>query len=281
MACIELIGCTSAGKSTLASHVLQFCRDEGFDVSLGEDFLLYKFHLGHAVGITTRALLVNMISLPVAVAHWTNYRHFYSFSFRAIHHLQISWRKKIYLVRNILKNIGIYEIAHWAAKQQVILLDEGPLHSANALFVHVAVVPPVEELSTFVQVVPLPDAAVYLREQEDVLIRRTIARGHKRIRSGNPGEAEQFVRSAVAMFEKLSQEPMVQSKLFIVNDHQIVPPKSYSDDPLQTFVLFIFRTCLNEPLVDIEKTSEPFHLGLLHSRTESRLFSENKSCHPN
>jgi hypothetical protein len=35
MTCIELIGCTSAGKSTLTNHILQLCRDDGIDISPG------------------------------------------------------------------------------------------------------------------------------------------------------------------------------------------------------------------------------------------------------
>jgi hypothetical protein len=278
MACIELIGCTSAGKSTLASLILQFCRDEGFDVSLGEDFLLDQFHLGQVGNFTARALLVNIISLPVALSNWGKYRHFYSFSFRTITHLQIPWREKVYLVRNILKSIGIYEIAHTRADScQVILLDEGPLHSANALFVHVAAAPPEGELSEFVRVVPFPDAAVYLREREEVLIRRTIARGHKRIQNGNRSEVEQFVQSAIAMFERLSQEPLVQSKLLIVNNRQVTLPQSDSGSPLQKFILNIIRACLDDPSVDTGIAIKPFHLELLQSRAEIGALCEDKS----
>lgn len=261
MTSIELIGCTSAGKSTLASHILQFCRDEGIDVSLGEDFLLDQFHLGRVGSSTARAVLINLISLPVALVNWGKYRHFYSFAFRTIIHLQISRREKLYLGRNILKSIGIYEIAHTRADdRQIILLDEGPLHSANALFVHVAVAPPEVELSEFVRVVPFPDAAVYLREREDVLIRRTLVRGHKRIRNGKRSEVEQFVHSAIAMFERLAQEPTVQSKLFIVNGRQVTPPRCDSGDPLQKFFLNIICACLNKPSSDTGIANQSFTL---------------------
>ena len=261
MTCIELIGCTSSGKSTLANHILQFCRDEGIDVSLGENFLLDQFHLGRVGSSTARAVLVNLISLPVALANWEKYRHFYSFAFRTITHLKISWREKLYLGRNILKSIGIYEISHTRADDHtIILLDEGPLHSANALFVHVSVAAPNAELSEFVRVVPFPDAAVYLREREDVLIRRTLARGHKRIRNSNRSEAEQFVHSAIAMFERLVKEPAIQSKLIIVNDRQVTPSQGSSNNSFQKFILDIIRACLNEPSGDTGIAKQPFTL---------------------
>lgn len=251
MTCIELFGCTSAGKSTFASNVLQLCRDAGIGVSLGEDFLLDQFHLSQIASTTTRAILVNLISVPVAIVNWGKYRTFYAFAFRTITHLQISKREKLYIGRNILKSIGIYEIAHVrAADRQVILLDEGPLQTANMLFVHVAVDLPAADLSEFVRVVPFSDAVVYLREWEDVLVRRTLARGHKRIRKGNSSDVQQFVHSAITMFERLVQEPAVQSKLFIVNNKRVALSQSIAIDSYQKFVLNIIRVSLNEPIVD-------------------------------
>jgi hypothetical protein len=241
MTCIELIGCTSAGKSTLTNHILQLCRDDGIDISLGDDFLLNQFHLGWVGQSTFRAALVNLISLPVALINWGKYHRYFGFAFRTTTRLPISLPENAYLCRNILKNIGIYEIARTRAKdRQVIILDEGPLNSANLLFVHVAVALPDTGLSEFVQVVPLPDAAFYLREQEDVLTQRTLARGHKRIQNGNLGEVEKFVHSAVALFERLAQEPAVRTRLFIVNNHQV------QNDPGK-FILNVIHARLNQP----------------------------------
>jgi hypothetical protein len=259
MSCIEFIGCTSSGKSTLVNRILQICRADGVYARLGEDFLLDQFHLSRLGSSTARAALVNLVSLPVALVNWRKYRHFYGFSFRTITQLQISQREKFYLGRNILKSIGIYEIASTRSDdRQVIFLDEGPLHSANALFVHVAAAPPDVELSEFVRMVPFPDAAVYLREREDVLIQRTLARGHKRIQNGNRGEVEQFVHSAITVFERLAQVPAIQFRLFIVNDRQVSPPRRDPGDSLQKFVLGIIRACLNEPSVNTGIANQSF-----------------------
>jgi hypothetical protein len=98
MTCIELIGCTSSGKSTLASHILQFCRDKGIDnVSLGEDFLLDQFHAGRIGNSKIRAVLINLIALSVALFNWETYRRYFGFAFRSITHLPIPLSEKIYL----------------------------------------------------------------------------------------------------------------------------------------------------------------------------------------
>jgi hypothetical protein len=246
MSCIEFIGCTGTGKSTLVNRILQICHTEGIGAWLGEDFLLGQFHLGWVGSFKVRAVLVNLTALLVALVHLEKYRQFYSFARRITFSHQIPWRQKIYLYRNVLKLIGIYEIAHSeAGSHQIILLDEGPLHSCNALFAHPATVPPTIELSEFVQVVPFPDAVVYLRNQKDTLIQRTLARGHKRVRNSIPHEVEQFIESAMTIFERLAQQPAVQDKLFIVNDHHINFPPS-SPTPLNNFIVSIIDASLNE-----------------------------------
>jgi hypothetical protein len=246
MSCIEFIGCTGTGKSTLVNRILQICHTEGIDAWLGEDFLLSRFHLGWVECFKVRATIVNLTALSVALANWGKYWQFYSFARRTTFSHQISWRQKIYLYRNVLKLIGIYEIAHSeAGSHQIILLDEGPLHSSNALFVHPATVPPTIELSEFMRVVPFPDAVVYLRNQKDTLIQRTLARGHKRIRNSTPHEVEQFIESAMAVFERLAQQHAVQDKLIIVNDHHINSPHS-SSTVLNNFIVNIIGASLNE-----------------------------------
>jgi hypothetical protein len=278
MTCIELFGCTSAGKSTLITRILRFCQDQGIDVSQGEDFLLKQFGLDKIVSTTARAILVNLISLPVTMANSRKYHLFLSFAFRTIIHRQISLREKVYLGRNILKCVGIYEIAKTQANNhQTILLDEGPLHSANTLFVNVPISSPEVDLSEFVRLVPFPDAAVYLREREDVIIQRTMERGHKRIRNGTPGEVAQFVQSAIALFERLSQEPVVQSKLFIVNGHEVTHFLRDSTNPLIRFVFHILRAGLYEPTIDAGKTDQSIHVGLDQSYEEIEIDIEDET----
>jgi hypothetical protein len=246
MSCIEFIGCTGTGKSTLVNRILQVCHTEGISAWLGEDFLLSRFHLGWVGSFKVRATIVNLTALSVALANWAKYCQFYSFALQTTFSHQIPLRQKIYLCRNVLKLVGIYEIAHReTASHQIILLDEGPLHSSNALFVHSAAGPPTIELSEFVRVVPFPDAVVYLRNQKDTLIQRTLARGHKRVRNSIPHEVEQFIESAMTIFERLAQLPAVQDKLFIVNDHHINFPPS-SPTPLNNFIVSIIDASLNE-----------------------------------
>ena len=60
---IELIGCTSAGKSTLAGNVLAACRQQGVEILLGDEFVLRQWHLQWVRSRPVRSLLVNGVGL--------------------------------------------------------------------------------------------------------------------------------------------------------------------------------------------------------------------------
>ncbi len=247
MTCIELIGCTSAGKSTLASHILEACHANGIDVALGEDFALKQTHLDWVKNTSARAVLVNLVAVLAALGSWRNLE-FYRFAMRVVSQLPDSVRgaEKRYISRNIFKNIGIYEIARRrVSSRQIVLLDEGPLHTSQALFVHLSAGPKETDLSTFTRLVPLPDVAIYLRQDESVLIERTLARGHKRIPGGSRILAERFIRCAVGVFDYLIQYPAIEQRLLMVDGNQtITVPQPAQNDSPRALALKILQTGL-------------------------------------
>jgi thymidylate kinase len=97
------------------------------------------------------------------------------------------------------------------------MVDEGTLHIANYLFVHVSVEPNMHDLDSFVRLVSLPDVAVYIKQPESVLIERTRTRGHKRI----PGDAnvlvDRFIKHSLAVFEKLAAHSRLETRLLLVD----------------------------------------------------------------
>ncbi len=213
---IEFIGCTGAGKSTLVNHILQICRDQRIDAWLDYDFVLRQVRLEWVKSKLARALLVNLVALLVGLATWRNNRKFCRFTIDVISRMPVTWFEKLYLGRDVLKNLGIYEIVRRrGSDQQVILVDEGTLQTAHYLFVHAAVEPGVADLSTFVRLVPLPDVVVYVPETEPVLIQRTLKRGHRRIPDQSDAQAKLFIERAMETFEGLRGQSILKSKLLI------------------------------------------------------------------
>lgn len=242
---IELIGCTSVGKSTLAKGILQACQDQGIHALMGDDFVLKQVKLNWIKSYLVRTLLVDLFSLIACLLTWPKNFGFYLFVIRFILQLPtaVAWFEKMNIARNTLKKIGIYEIIRRrGADKQVVLLDEGTLHTAHYLFVHVSGELITVDLSTFVRLVPLPNVVIYLQQDEAVLVERTLARGHKRIPDGSPTQVERFIKRAITTFDSLVQASAIKSRLLVVNSgSKITIASDYQNDPSLVIALKILR----------------------------------------
>jgi adenylate kinase family enzyme len=245
---IELIGCTSAGKSTLAGGILRACREQGLDIFLGEDFVLEQFRLNWIKNDPLRKLLVNLAALFASLVTWRNNRKFYLFATQLLFQLPIPQLERLNLLRNVLKKIGIHEIIRLRRTgQQVILVDEGVLHIAHNLFVHVSAEVKMEHLAMFAELVSLPDVVVYLKQPEELLINRIIKRGHKRIPDHSYNKVARFVKQAIVTFDKLVQHPAVENKLLVVgNDQNVQIAANDHGDPVMSLALQIIQSAFTD-----------------------------------
>jgi hypothetical protein len=225
--------------------MLQAGQAQGLDIVMGEDFVLRQVRLDWVKKKLARTLCVDLVSLLACLATWRNNRQLYLFTIRTVLRLPaaVAWFEKFNIVRNVLKNIGVYEIVrHRGSDRQIVLVDEGTLHTAHYLFVHVSVEPNSGDLSSFARLVPLPDVAVYIEHDEAVLIERTLARGHKRIPKGSYAHVECFIKRAADTFDKLVQDPAIESKLLVVDGERgTVITHYHRDDPLLATALDIAR----------------------------------------
>lgn len=219
---IELLGCTGAGKSTLARSLLEAWRAQGFDACTGDEFVLKQVGLDGVQARLARTLLVDLCSLMACLVSWQDYVDFYRFSIRIVVGLPpaVGWFEKLNLIRNVVKKIGVYEIIRRRAGQNLVVVDEGVLQTAHNLFVHVSVEPNMNDLSTLVRLVPMPDAAIYVRRMESVLIERLVKRGHKRVPGHSYTHAERFVKRAVLTFDNLVLRLVLEKKLAALGGHQ-------------------------------------------------------------
>lgn len=221
---IELIGCTGAGKSTLARGIQQACREQGLDILLGEDFVLEQCRMDWVRSDLLRKALVNVTGILASLITWRNNRRLSLFATQLLFQLPIPRLERVSLLRNVLKKIGLYEIIRLRRRdQQVILVDEGVLQIAHNLFVHVSSGVKSEHLSTFAGLAPLSDVVVYLKQPEDLLIDRTLRRGHKRIQDRSHAKVSRFVKQAVNVFDELVQHPKVKNRVVVVEgDREVV-----------------------------------------------------------
>ena len=220
---IEFIGSTGAGKTTLIKHILYSCEREGIDAVVGTDIVLKQSQLNGIKSDLLRAVLVNLISLSASLAAWRNNPEFYRFVFQMILKLpgRVPWVQRLLLAKNILKRIGIYElIRRRGTEQQIYLVDEGTLHVAHSLFVHLAGQANRHDVSTFASLVPLPQVVVYLRQDEAVLVERILTRGHARVPDHSVTDAAHFIKQAVNVFDELVQNPAIEQRVVVVDGAQ-------------------------------------------------------------
>lgn len=216
---IELIGSSGAGKTTLAASILRACRAQGIDIELGDEFVLRQMGLGRIKNPTIRALLVNVAALSACLANvnWKSNLRLYVFAIRFVFRLPIPRRHKTYVLRNMFKKVGIGEIVQARSKgQHIVILDEGVLHIAHNLFVHVSLPIDKEAIGAFLSLVSCPDVVVYVSQSEATLIKRLMTRDHKRISERTSGSIASFVHRATEAFETVIQHPAVDERLLVV-----------------------------------------------------------------
>jgi len=249
---VELFGCTSAGKSTLASNIFQTCRKQGIELLLSDDFVLKQMRLNWIRSSLVRLLLLDLFLLSACLATWRYAFEFFIFVLRFIPRLPVSQFEKLNLVRNVLKRIGTYEIIRrCGSDRQVVLVDGGIVQAAHHLFVHVSVPANASDLSTFVRLVPVPDVAVYVRQRESILIERAMRRKHRRVTSGSQGDVEIFVKRATETFDKLVQQSVSEGRLSIVNNQRhIFVARGYQNYPLLVETLAVIREAIDTVLAD-------------------------------
>jgi len=220
---IELIGSTSAGKTTLAKKMADAGRDNGENVSLSDDFILEQLHLGWVKNEFIRRRMVEFIAFGICITCLNKYKGFLKFVVREGRNTPGSWFYKVNRIRNVIRKIGIYEfISRRSGNQQTILADnEGILQGVHNLFVHQKGDVDLKKIAQYVEQIPLPDVILYLRQKEEILISRTLTRGHDRVKNSQD-EVIRFIKQAVAAFEEVVRLPRIQERLLIVNSEYSV-----------------------------------------------------------
>jgi hypothetical protein len=211
---LELFGPSSGGKSSLATRLVAGEGGPGF--THAEERLLARVGLGWVPQGLLRMLLLHLVAALGVLVTWREGRAFYRFA--AAQALHGEWPGgrllRLSLLRNAWKAAAIRLLAPRVARPgELLLMDEGPLQTANYLLVHQSVPPSAAALDAFLRVVPLPDAAAYVRASEAELVERTLARTHPRVPVGSRAASTRFVAHALAVFERIAAEPRIEARL--------------------------------------------------------------------
>jgi thymidylate kinase len=199
---VEFIGCTNSGKSTIATRVAEKLKNLGLTVILVD------------VGGDIK---MDFITLPrfvyFAIHNFTFCRFVVRIIAREVDSLVIG----LNVFRNFAKKVGMYELLKKKKKDLIILSDEGTLHAAHNLFVHINSPPRLTDVTRFACLVSKPDMIVYVKTSSEIAMERTFKRGHRRVKH-TLKDVKLFVEHAYKTFEILTSIAGIQNRLIVVNN---------------------------------------------------------------
>lgn len=227
--------------------MVEMCRAWGIEASLAQDYVLKRLRLDWVQISIIRTLLIDIVATFSCLMSWRYHARFYLFVISTISNLPtaVGSFERLNITRNTLKKIGIYEfIRRRSSEEQIILVDEGTIHSAHNLFVHTSSEPSRDNLSNFVRLVPLPDASIYVQQDEGILVDRTLKRGHKRISNGSCENTKLFIRRAINTFDALKQETAINRNMLVIDAHQTVTIPAWGcHGPVATALKILSSVC--------------------------------------
>lgn len=231
---IEIIGSTSAGKTTLAKKMVATGKKSDVNINMSDDFMLEQLHLDWVANDFMRRRLVEVVAIWICLNNLAAYKEFIGFVFREGKSSPGTWYYKANRIRNVIRKIGIFEfISQRADTQQVVLADnEGLLQGLHNLFVHSDAEADVTKIARYVELIPMPDLVLYLHQDEQVLVSRILKRGHARIVGDSPEKIVHFVMQAVSVFDELIKIPKIQDRLLVVEGEKVVTIENKNSDSI-------------------------------------------------
>ena len=214
---VEFIGCSGAGKTTLAREVGRIAGPR--PAISATELVVDHPGLRWISDPTAVNLVADVISFPPFLRTFGHEKDFVAFAFgRLRRHAPSSFAKYNYML-NIVRKVGVHEMARRAASRKTVLIDEGAVLSAYQLFVYSDASFDQLDLGRFARLVPLPDRLVYVRAPIDLLVDRAMARPDQRreLAGRGPSELRRSLERAIALFDGLARTEPIRDRLLTVD----------------------------------------------------------------
>lgn len=204
---VEFVGCTGAGKTTVADAVVRRLRGEGWVV---RDHCRRRSTMWVSLGDAC----VTPLCLLTALRGWPHYPRFLRVVWGA---MQARGPGPLWTLARATAAVRLLGTHAWRTRyaQSVIrVVDEGLFGTAHLAFL--ALSPPLApDLALFAATIPLPDVIVLVDAPVDILVQRALTRSDppRELR----GRSSDFVRACLAnvqaAFAGLAQAPRVAPRV--------------------------------------------------------------------
>lgn len=216
---IEFVGCTGAGKTTLISEVRRRLA-QTTDVTTSYELVASPLGLGGISHRTVRNLVQEVAVLPVFMRTLNKNKAPITFTLRMLQRQADFSTYTVSNLRSVERKIGVHEKIRRNEYERIVLVDEGTVLLAHKVFVFSSADYTFDEITTFANLIPLPDIVVYVRAPFESLVARTLQRRDppRELKSKDQAQVEKYVGRAVAMFDHLVKADNIQNRLLVVDN---------------------------------------------------------------
>jgi O-antigen/teichoic acid export membrane protein/thymidylate kinase len=209
---VEITGCSGSGKSTLLKEILRQCAERGVPVATAEDVALPRLPRAIRRHPTLQNLALDLRGVGETITLRRD-RDFLAFAMSVIRRDTDRAVTALSACRGVLRKLGVHSVlARDANGWKAVLVDEGTIHSAHYVLVHVNHPPRREDVEAFCRLVPMPDLVVHVVAPLETVLRRTFARSDPPLRRRSKEEMERFIRHAYMMFDLLMSDETLSRK---------------------------------------------------------------------
>jgi len=209
---VEIAGCSGSGKSTLLKEILRQCAERGLPVATAEDVALPGLPRAIRRHPTLQNLALDLRGVGETITLRRD-RDFLAFAMSVIRRDTDRAFTALSACRGVLRKLGVHSVlAREANGWKAVLVDEGTIHSAHYVLVHVNHPPRGEDVEAFCRLVPMPDLVVHVVAPLETVLARTFARSDPPLRRRSKEEMERFIRHAYTMFDLLMSQDTLSRK---------------------------------------------------------------------
>ena len=216
---IEFIGCSGAGKTTLA-RMLQRHSSTADRVLLATDLVMDRPGRRWISHPTAKNLVTDVTVLPFFLRAFGQNREFTRYAADRLRGHAPSAFAKFNYMRNIVRRVGMHELARRKGANTRVLADEGTVLTAYYLFVYSDAPFGQADLEHFAQLVPLPDRIVYVKAPVELLINRAMRRPDRRreLVMDDRHEIEYWMERAQEVFDGLAAVQPIRDRILTVDN---------------------------------------------------------------
>ena len=215
---IEFTGCTGCGKTTFSEQLIGKLSDKGFEIIAVHPKRFFAGIMRRRIANEMiQNVIMDLIAIPMILLSLKRHRNLLFFWTKTLMRDADSTFAAITCLRGIIRKVGIYEfLRRKRFLDKTVIVDEGVVHSAHNLFVHLNSSPNPKDIVEYSSLIPLPDILVYVRCPKEILLDRTLSRSDqsRRIRHAN---VKKFLDHAYDVFEALISLDRIAEKTITVD----------------------------------------------------------------